>query len=66
MNAIAIRQLEQESEDFWAEVLGLQASFNESWEKQVLLAQILVEQRELNAEFCCSANVALDTTVQVV
>ena len=52
-NAIAISQLREESADF-------RASFSKLREGQALLTQILVEQRELNAEFRRSTNVALD------
>ena len=52
-NARSIGQLRDEAADF-------RAGFNELREGQALLTQVLVEQRDLNAEFRRNTNAALD------
>jgi|GEM_PF-4666938 len=59
-NARSIGQLRDEAADFRAGFSDLRAGFNELREGQALLTQVLVEQRDLNAEFRRNTNAALD------
>ena len=63
-NAIAINHLREEAADcrnqLREEAANFRAGFSELREGNALLAQFLVEQRELNAEFRRNTNAALD------
>ena len=69
-NAVAISQLREEATDCRSGVSDLfsdlRAGFSDLRAGQALLAQFLVEQRELNAEFHHSTNAARDRIDQTL